>query len=77
MSPMRIRALLRSRGAWIVAGCLAAAGTVSYVVIGGSTWWWVGLAAVAPLAGLMLWRLAEDDDGWPPPAGGDGPWGAP
>jgi hypothetical protein len=75
-----MRALLESRAAWVATGCLAAAGIVAYLVVGGSTWWWVGLAAVAPLAGLMLWRLADDADDnapWIPPGGGDGPWGAP
>jgi hypothetical protein len=74
MSP---RSLLHSRAAWVSAGLLAFAGVVAYLVIGG-TLWWLAVAAVAPLAVLMIARLNEDDDQWPPHAtGGDGPWGAP
>jgi hypothetical protein len=73
---MNVPGLLHSRPAWVAAGFLAVAGIVAYLVIGDSAGWYLGLAAVAPLAGLMIWRLAEDDDGYTAP-GGDGPWGAP
>jgi hypothetical protein len=74
---MRPQSLLHSRAAWVAAGLLALAGGVAYLVIGGTLWWWLGLAAVMPLVVLMIGRLSEDDDPWPPATGGDGPWGAP
>jgi hypothetical protein len=77
MAAMSARSLLRSRAVWLAAGALAAGGAVAYLVIGGTLWWYLGLAAVAPLAGLMLARLAQGRDTWPPISGSDGPWGAP
>jgi hypothetical protein len=74
MSPT---SLLRSTAAWVAAGLLALGGVVAYLVIGGTLWWWLGLAAVAPLAALMFGRLAQGGDEWPPATGSDGPWGAP
>jgi hypothetical protein len=77
MSAMRFQSLLQSRLAWVATGLLALGGALAYLVIGGALWWWLGLAAVAPLAGLMFWRLAQGRDEWPPMTGSDGPWGAP
>lgn len=74
MSPS---ALLQSRVAWVAAGLLALGGVVAYLVIGGTLWWWLGLAAVAPLVALMFGRLAQGGDDGPPMIGSDGPWGAP
>ena len=64
-----LRSLLHSPVAWVAAGLVAVAGGVAYLVIGGTLWWWLGLAAVAPLVGLMFGRLSEDGDGWPPATG--------
>jgi hypothetical protein len=72
-----LRSLLHSPVAWVAAGLAALAGGIAYLVIGGTLWWWLGLAATTPLLGLMLGRLSEKDDRWPPATGGDGPWGAP
>jgi hypothetical protein len=74
---MSLRSLPSSRVAWVAAGLLALGGIVAYAVIGGALWWWLGLAAVAPLAGLMFWRLSHGREEWPPMTGSDGPWGAP
>jgi amino acid transporter len=74
---MRLRSLLHGAVAWVTAGFVALAGGVAYLVIGGTLWWWLGLAAVMPLVGLMFGRLSEEGDEWPPATGSDGPWGAP
>jgi hypothetical protein len=74
---MRPGSLWHSRAAWVAAGLLALAGGVAYLVIGGTLWWWLGLAGVLPLVVLMIGRLSEDGDQGRPPPMGDGPWGAP
>ena len=76
---MRSQLKIGSLLSWIVAWLLVVAAIAMTLLFGPTLWtWWVGLALMLPLVGLVAWRQDRTSSGHEYHGQGDaGPWGPP
>ena len=75
---MREQLRIGGRLSWAIVWALALAAPALYLIWPGTMTWWLGLALVLPLVGLVAWRAdSKGSPGMGYGVGDDGPWAPP